>query len=245
MAALFDFMLVFTQIPRILEALPMTLALTILSFIGGLVAALPIALVKMYKVPVLRQICALFVSITRGTPVIVQLYLIYFGIPLMFKYINFYHGTSYNVKNIPSIVFALIALSLNEAAYNSETIRAALQSVARGQIEAAHSLGMTGMQTLRRVIIPQAFLVAMPPLGNSLIGLLKGTSLAFVCSLVELTARAKILAGVNYRYFESYCSLAIIYWLITLGIEYALRYTEKRLRIPDTAPPIIIGKDHL
>jgi polar amino acid transport system permease protein len=245
MANLFDFALVFTQIPRILEALPMTLALTILSFAGGLVVALPIALVKMNKIPVLRQICAIFVSITRGTPVIVQLYLIYFGIPLFLKYINFYRDTSYNVKNIPSIVFALIALALNEAAYNSETIRAALQSVARGQIEAAHSLGMTGIQTLRRVIIPQAFLIAMPPLGNSLIGLLKGTSLAFVCSLVELTARAKILAGVSYRYFEAYCSLAVIYWIITLEIELVLRYAEKRLRIPDTAPPIVIGKDHI
>ncbi|WP_010260046.1 amino acid ABC transporter permease [Treponema primitia] len=245
MAKLFDFPLVFTQIPLILEALPMTLALTILAFIGGLMVALPIAIVKMNKVPVLRQICAVFVSITRGTPVLVQLYLIYFGIPLMFKYINFYHGTNFNVRNVPSIVFALIALALNEAAYNSETIRAALQSVAKGQIEAAHSLGMTGIQTLKRVIIPQAFLIAMPPLGNSLIGLLKGTSLAFVCSLVEMTARGKILAGVNYRYFEAYCSLAIIYWVLTLAIEQGLRHAEKKLRIPDTAPPIVIGKDHI
>jgi polar amino acid transport system permease protein len=245
MTVLFDVGLVFTQIPRILEALPMTLALTILAFTGGLVTALPIALIKMNRVPVLRQICAVFVSVTRGTPVIVQLYLIYFGIPLMLKYINFYRDTQYNIKNVPSIVFALIALALNEAAYNSETIRAALQSVARGQIEAAHSLGMTGIQTLKRIIIPQAFLTAMPPLGNSLISLLKGTSLAFVCSLVELTARAKILAGVNYRYFEAYCSLAIIYWIITLAIEQILRYAEKRLRIPDTAPLIVIGKDHI
>jgi polar amino acid transport system permease protein len=245
MAKLFDLALVFTQIPRILEALPMTLALTILSFIGGLLVALPIAIIKMNRVPVLRQICAVFVSITRGTPVLVQLYLIYFGIPLMLKYINFNYGTAYNVKNIPSIVFALIALSLNEAAYNSETIRAALQSVAKGQIEAARSLGMTGLQTLRRAIVPQAFLIAMPPLGNSLIGLLKGTSLAFVCALIEITARGKILAGVNYRYFEAYCSLALIYWIITLIIEQVLRYVEKKLRIPDTAPPIVIGRDHI
>jgi polar amino acid transport system permease protein len=245
MAKLFDFALVFTQIPLILEALPMTLALTILAFVGGLVVALPIAIIKMNKVPVLRQICAVFVSITRGTPVLVQLYLIYFGIPLLFKYVNFYHGTNLNVRNVPSIVFALIALSLNEAAYNSETIRAALQSVAKGQIEASHSLGMTAIQTLRRVIIPQAFLVAMPPLGNSLISLLKGTSLAFVCSLVEMTARGKILAGVNYRYFEAYCSLAIIYWALTLLIEQGLRLAEKKLRIPDTAPSIAIGKDRI
>jgi polar amino acid transport system permease protein len=242
MAKLFDFALVFTQIPRILEALPMTLALTILSFIGGLVLALPIAVIKMNKVPVLRQICSVFVSITRGTPVLVQLYLIYFGIPLILKYINFYQGTHYSVNNIPSIVFALIALALNEAAYNSETIRAALQSVDKGQVEAAHSLGMTSVQTLKRVIVPQAFLVAMPPLGNSLISLLKGTSLAFVCSLVEITARGKILAGMNYRYFEAYCSVAIIYWVLTLVIEQVLRYTEKRLRIPDTAPDV---RDHL
>jgi polar amino acid transport system permease protein len=236
MADLFNVSLVFTQIPRILEALPVTLALTVLSLICGLIVGLGVAVVKIGDVPVLRELCRLYVSVTRGTPVIVQLYLTYFGIPLILKYINYYNGTNFNINAVPPIVFALIALSLNQGAYSSETIRAAILSVDKGQIEAAHSLGMTTAQLLRRIVIPQAFVVALPSLGNSLIALLKETSLAFVCSVVEITARGKILAGNSYRFFESYCSVAIIYWALTLLVEQGVRYAEKRLRIPETAP---------
>jgi polar amino acid transport system permease protein len=236
MADLFNAALVFTQIPRVLEALPVTLGLTVLSLICGLVIGLGVAVIKIGKIPVLRELSRFYVSVTRGTPVIVQLYLTYFGIPLILKYINYYNGTSFNINAVPPIVFALVALSLNQGAYSSETIRAAILSVDKGQIEAAHSLGMTTAQLLRRIVIPQAFIVALPSLGNSLIALLKETSLAFVCSVVDITARGKILAGASYRFFESYCSVAIIYWVLTLMVEQAVRYAERRLRIPDTAP---------
>jgi polar amino acid transport system permease protein len=246
MADLFNVSLVFTQIPRVLEALPVTLGLTVLSLICGLIVGLGVAVVRIGKIPVLRELCRLYVSITRGTPVIVQLYLTYFGIPLILKYVNYYNGTNLNINAVPPIVFALIALSLNQGAYSSETIRAAILSVDKGQIEAAHSLGMTTAQLLRRIVIPQAFIVALPSLGNSLIALLKETSLAFVCSVVDITARGKILAGNNYRFFESYCSVAIIYWALTLIVEQVVRYAEKRLRIPETAPAAVKtagGKD--
>jgi polar amino acid transport system permease protein len=236
MADLFNAALVFTQIPRVLEALPVTLGLTLLSLICGLIIGLGVAVIKIGKIPVLRELSRFYVSVTRGTPVIVQLYLTYFGIPLILKYINYYNGTSFNINAVPPIVFAMVALSLNQGAYSSETIRAAILSVDKGQIEAAHSLGMTTAQLLRRIVIPQAFIVALPSLGNSLIALLKETSLAFVCSVVDITARGKILAGASYRFFESYCSVAIIYWVLTLMVEQAVRYAERRLRIPDTAP---------
>jgi polar amino acid transport system permease protein len=236
MADLFNAALVFTQIPKVLEALPVTLWLTALSLICGLVVGLGVAVIKISRIPVLLELSRFYVSVTRGTPVIVQLYLTYFGIPLILKYFNYYNGTSLNINAAPPIVFALAALSLNQGAYSSETIRAAILSVDKGQIEAAHSLGMTTAQLLRRIVIPQAFVVALPSLGNSLIALLKETSLAFVCSVVDITARGKILAGNNYRFFESYCSVAIIYWILTLMVEQAVRYAEKRLRIPDTAP---------
>jgi polar amino acid transport system permease protein len=241
MANLFDPGLVFTQIPVLLKSLPVTLYLTLLAMIGGLALGLGVAVVKINRIPALRQICAVYVSVTRGTPVIVQLYLTYFGIPLGLKYFNYYYGTSWNVNNVPSMVFVLIALSLNQAAYSSETLRAALLSVDKGQIEAAHSLGMSGAQVLRRIIAPQAFVVALPSLGNSLIVMLKETSLAFVCSVVEITARAKIIAGNNYRFFESYCSVAIIYWLLTLLVEQLVRRAERRLRVPETPPVMPSG----
>ncbi|ASA23303.1 amino acid ABC transporter permease [Paenibacillus donghaensis] len=231
MPNIFDIELVFTLIPKLLKYLPVTLELTAISMVVGLLLGLLLAIIKMKKIPVLYQISVVFISFIRGTPVLVQLYLSYAGIPLVLKYYNYYHETSYNVNSIPSIFYVLLALSLNEAAYSSEIIRAALQSVDKGQIEAAHSLGMTYGQVLRRIILPEAFIVALPTLGNALIGLMKGTSLAFVCSVVEITAQSRILAGNNLRFFESYCSLALIYWAMTIVIEQAIALLEKRLDI--------------
>ena len=137
------------------------------------------------------------------------------------------------MNGIPPIIFAIVALGLNQSAFDSETIRAAIQSVEKGQVEAAKSLGMNGLQIFFRVLLPQAVTVAIPSLGNSLIGLVKGTSLAFTCSVVEITAQGKILAGNSYRYFEVYCSLAIIYWVITIFIERLFTYIEKKMSVPE------------
>lgn len=231
MPNIFDIELVFRLIPRLLKYLPVTLYLTAISMVFGLLLGLLLAIVRMKKTPVLYQLSTVFISFTRGTPILVQLYLSYAGIPIVLKYINYYYETSYNVNSIPALFYVLLALSLNEAAYSSEIIRGALQSVDKGQIEAAHSLGMSPWQVLRRIILPEAFVVALPTLGNALIGLMKGTSLAFVCSVVEMTAYSKILAGNNLRFFESYCALALIYWGLTIIIERIIAYMEKRLDI--------------
>ena len=233
MSKIFDWQLVFTEIPLLLKYLPVTIQLTLIALIIGWVAGLFIAIVKIHRIPVLQQLCTLFVSVVRGTPIIVQLYLTYFGIPIFLKYYNFYNGTAYNVNGIPPIIFAIVALGLNQSAFDSETIRAAIQSVEKGQVEAAKSLGMNGLQIFFRVLLPQAVTVAIPSLGNSLIGLVKGTSLAFTCSVVEITAQGKILAGNSYRYFEVYCSLAIIYWVITIFIERLFTYIEKKMSVPE------------
>ena len=238
MANLFDIKLVFTEIPDLLRYLPVTLELTAIAMLIGLSLGLIIAIIRMNKIPVLSQIAVAFVSVIRGTPIIVQLYITYFGIPIALKYINYYRGTDYNINNIPGILFAMIALGLNQSAFDSETIRSAIQSVDRGQIEAAKSMGMSGWQVLTRVIIPQAGAVALLPLGNSIIGLIKGTSLAFTCSVVEITAAGKILAGKNYRYFEVYCSLAIIYWVVTVILERFMKWLEKKISIPEEAPEV-------
>lgn len=243
MAKLFDIKLVFTEIPEIVRYLPTTISLTLVALVIGIVVGLLIAVIRINKVPVLNQFAVAFVSLLRGTPIIVQLYITYFGIPIALKYFNFYHGTDYDINGIPGFIFAMIALGLNQSAFDSETIRAAILSVDKGQIEAAKSMGMTGGQVLKRVIIPQAASVALLPLGNSLIALIKGTSLAFTCSVVEITAAGKILAGKNYRYFEVYCSLAIIYWIITFVLERILGYVEKKIAIPEQPPEYVTEGD--
>ena len=239
MENIFDIRLVFSQIPAILQYLPVTLKLAIVSMIVSMVLGLPLALIKIKRIPVLTQFSNLYISLIRGTPVLVQLYVVYFGIPLLLRYINQQHGTSYNVNGIPAIVYAFVALAINQSAYNAEILRGSLQSVDKGQIEAANALGMTYGQALRRIILPEAFLVALPALGNSFISLIKGTSLAFVASVIEMTAQGKIIAGRSYRYFEVYVSLAIIYWVITILFEQIINYAEKKLRIPEEAPTLI------
>ena len=233
MGKLFDVSLVFTSIPELLEKLPITLELAVLSMLLGLLLGLVMAIIKMKKIKVLTQITNLLISLLRGTPVIVQLYVAFFGIPMFFKAINQKFGTDLAVADIPGIAYAMVALGLNQAGFMAEIIRSALQSVDNGQIEAAHALGMTYAQALRRIILPEAIEVALPTLGNSLISIIKGTSLAFTCAVVEITAQGQIIAGRTYRYFEVYVSLAIIYWVITLIIEQGIRIIENKIRIPD------------
>lgn len=235
MAKLFDFERVFTNIPELIRYLPITLELALLSMLMGLVFGLLLAIIKMKEIPVLKQISAAFVSLIRGTPVLVQLYIVYFGVPMFFKYINQTYGANLAVANIPGFVYAVLALGLNSSAFSAEMIRSALMSVGRGQLEAASALGMTYGQALRRIIIPEAMTVALPTIGNSLISSIKGTSLAFTCSVVEITAQGRIMGGRDYRYFEVYCSLAIIYWLVTVVIEQILKFAERKLAIPEQA----------
>ena len=143
MGKLFDVSLVFSSIPELLTKLPITLELAVVSMLIGLGLGLVMAIIKMKKIRVLTQITNLLISLLRGTPVIVQLYVAFFGIPMMFKAINQQFGTNLAVANISGFVYAMIALGLNQSGFMAEIIRSALQSVDPGQIEAAHALGMT------------------------------------------------------------------------------------------------------
>lgn len=229
---LFSWRAVFDAIPKILEQLPITLGLTLGGALFGLVLALIFAIVKINRVRFLYPIQAVFVSFLRGTPILVQLMLTYYGIPLVLKALNQTYGLNWNINAIPAAVFAIVAFAFNEAAYTSETLRAAIQSVNAGEIEAAKSLGMTSVQVYQRVIIPNAAVVATPTLINTLIGLTKGTSLAFNAGIVEMFAQAQILGGRDYRYFERFISVAIIYWGVNIVIEWMGRLLEKRMAIP-------------
>ena len=229
MPKLIDFSVVLSSIPQLLNYLPVTLAIVFLSMIVGLFFALIIALVRISKIPVLSQVLTVLVSFIRGTPLLVQLYLSYYGIPICLKYWNYYNNTNYNINGIPAFVFVFIAYAINESAYNSENIRGAISSVDKGEIEAAQSLGMTNFQVLKRVIIPEALVVALPTLGNQFIGLIKGTSLAFVAGVVEMTAEGQIIAGRSFRYFEVYLALALIYWVLTIITELIISFIEKHI----------------
>lgn len=218
-------------IPSILEKLPVTLLMTLVSAFIGLTLGFLIALVKIKQVPILSQVLSVFVSFMRGTPQLVQLFLAFYGFPLVVRWLNAQMGWGIDVNGIPALLYVFVALGLNEAAYNSETFRAAILSVNKIEIEAAKSIGLTNGQTMRRIILPSALIVAIPNLGNSLISLLKGTSLAFTVTVIDIMGQARIIAGSNLRFFEAYIAVAIIYWIICILIEQLVRRLERRLNV--------------
>ncbi|KPU43295.1 L-cystine transport system permease protein TcyM [Oxobacter pfennigii] len=230
METIFDFNYMIKSVPEIIRYLPITLIISIVSMFFGLIIGLVTALIKIYKVPVLRRIASLYVSFTRGTPLLVQMYLAYYGIPKVLNYMHANYSWNLDVSNIPAIVFVYISFSLNVGAYLSETIRAAIQAIDKGQLEAAYSVGMSTYQAMKRIVLPQALLVALPNFGNTFIGLLKDTSLAFIIAVVEIMGGAKIVGARGLRFFEVYIDAALIYWLICLVVEKGVNSLEKRVR---------------
>ncbi|NLM78959.1 MAG: amino acid ABC transporter permease [Ruminococcaceae bacterium] len=226
MNQLFDFDYMFRSFPEILRQAPVTLLISVGSMAIGLVIGLITALLKIYKIPVLSWIATFYVSFTRGTPLLVQIYLSYYGIPKILAFMNI----GLNIGQVPSIVFIYVAYSLNVGAYLSESIRSAIQAIDKGQVEAAYSVGMSKVQSMFRIIIPQAVTIALPNFGNSFIGLMKDTSLAFIIGVVEIMAQAKIVGARSLRFFEVYINSAIIYWVICLIMERVLYWLEKKTR---------------
>lgn len=220
-------------IERIIPNIPVTLEISAVAAVIGIVLGFLLALFRIRKIPVLAQLATLYISFMRGTPLLVQIFLSYYGIPVILNILNYELGTTFSVNEIPSMVFVFVAFSMNEAAYMAESIRAAILSVDRKDIEAAYSIGMTGWQTMRRVILPQAMIVAIPNLGNSLISLVKSTSLAFTIGVMDMMGKAKVVAGNNMRFFEVYIGLALLYWPMCIIIEFCVHRLEKHFNILD------------
>lgn len=228
MENILDFEYMIESIPAIAKGIPVSLSISLIAFIIGIIVALAIALVRIYNVPFLKQLAVLYVSFVRGTPLLVQIFLSYYGIPLVIRVINQAYGLNWDVSFIPAIYFIYVAFSVNTSAYLSEIIRGAILAVDKGQFEACYSVGMTSGQALRRVILPQAFKVGLPNLCNHFIMLLKDTSLAFAASVPEIIGQAKIIAGRTSQFFEVYIVAALIYWAICIILEQVSLYLERR-----------------
>lgn len=230
---MFDVSLIWEYWPIVIQGLPMTLKLTGVATLVGIFFGFLIALVKINQIPVLRQVCSVYVSFIRGVPIMVLLYMSYYGLPLITMAMNESWGTNIDINTVTPFTFAAIAFILQEAAYESEVIRAALMSVDRKETEAAKSIGMTGLQTLWRITIPQALVVAVPSFGNALTSLLKGTAVAFTISVMDVMGKAKVLGGRNFHYFEAYTCAALTYWVLCIVVEFVIRRLEKRLNFYD------------
>ncbi|MGV3005026.1 amino acid ABC transporter permease [Aerococcus urinaeequi] len=220
----FDFAYMMEILPDLLGYLPITLYLTLASMAIAVIIGGLFSVVLVNKVPVLTQIIQVIMSFFRGTPPIVQLLLIYFGLPQILPIAT---GMSAETASI-------LTFSLNTAAYLAEVFRASLVSVDEGQVEAAMTVGLTYGQTLRGIILPQAVRNAIPGTGNTFVGLLKNSSLAFTIGVVELLAQGKLFASNSLKFFEAYFAVALIYWALTILYSLLQNWYEKRLAVPYT-----------
>lgn len=227
--SLLDWQYMISAIPRIAQGIPVTLAITVVAFGVGLVGGLGGALARIHRVPVLHRLVTVQISFARGTPLLVQIFLAYYGIPILLDWLDARYGWGIDISSIPAIAFMYVAFSFNVSAYLSESWRAALLAVPPGEVEAAKALGMTGGQTLRRVVLPQAAVLALPNLGNTLISLLKETSLAFAAAVPEIMGQAKISAARTSSFLEAYLVAAALYWTLCTILERVLHGIERRL----------------
>ena len=213
--------------PALLKYLPETIRLSLLSMVFSLIIALPIVILQMQKVPVLGKLCSAYVVLTRACPLVVQIYVVYFGIPVLFLYAQ-RQGLPVEMSGLQPALLGIIAMSLHFAAYISQVLRAALLAVDPGQIEAAQAMGMSWFQGFRRIVLPQAFCFALPPLCSQFLSIIKSTSILFVISVQELMAGGIIEAAQTYRYLEVYLVIAAIYWVICFVVEKVLGAVSAR-----------------
>mgnify|MGYP000870718731 CR=1 FL=1 len=216
----FDIKFALKLLPLMLKYLSVTLYMAIIAIAVGLVLAFFIALIIHAKLPVVQRFFKIYISFFRGTPLIAQLFCVYFGVlPLLPSF----------ALNVTSTQAAIIVMSLNTSAYMAEALRGALSSIDKGQMEASLSVGMTYMQAMRRIILPQAFRVAVPALGNSFINTVKDTALTYSIGVKEIMAVAQLEATARYRYLEAFIDILIFYWLITSILGAEQKRLEKRL----------------
>ncbi len=214
-----DFEYMAGLVPVILRYVPLTLGMAVVAMAIALVLSAVLAVVRVLKVPVLDRIVAVFISFFRGTPLLVQLFLFYYGLPQVIA----------AFRNIDGVTAAVTGLTLHFSAYMAESIRGAILGIDRSQWEAGQSVGMTQLQLMRRIILPQAARVAAPTLLNYFIDMIKSTSLAFTLGVTEMMGAAQKEAAGSFRYLEAFLVVACMYWAIVETLSFVQRRLEARL----------------
>lgn len=194
----------------------MTVGLSAAAVFIGLIAGIVLTFLRQSKFRLVQMICNGFVAAVRGTPLILQLFLVYYGMTQM-----------------PMLVAAIIALSLNSSAYISEILRAGIESIDKGQTEAARSLGLSGVKTMRLVILPQAFKNILPALGNEFIVLIKESAIVSVIGVHDLMYNADTIRGLTFKTYEPLIAVAIIYFVLTYSLSKGIGRLERGLKLSD------------
>lgn len=225
----FDYVFFLHELWVAVTYIPLTLQLAVIPLLFGLVVGTLLAICRIQNVPVVSTLIKIYVLIFRSMPMVLMILILYFAFMYGFDAVAELLKLKIRSGNVPSIVLAYIILCIVSVAFMAESIRTALQSVHKGQLEAAHSVGMNTSTIYQRVIIPQALPVAIPILGNTFIGMTKGTALVYLVGVTDLITGVKIEANASYRYLEAYIAIAIIYWLLCIAIEQGIRLLSHKV----------------
>lgn len=216
----FDWSVIWPAMPALLEGAKMTLIISIIGLVGGLIIGLVAGFARAYGGWISNHIALVFIEIIRGTPIVVQVMFIYFALPMAFPDLR-----------IDPVTAAVVTIMINSGAYIAEITRGAVLSINKGFREAGLALGLSSRETLRYVIMPLALRRMLPPLGNQWIVSIKDTSLFIVIGVAELTRQGQEIIAGNFRALEIWSAVAIIYLVITLVLSFVLRRIEKRVKI--------------
>jgi L-cystine transport system permease protein len=220
---LFSWERFFHNIPIILKYFPVTFKIVVVAEVFGILLALIIAVVRINKIPLASWIFAFFVSFMRGTPLLLQIFLVYYGLPELFKTVlGFDVGTVWS-----RLTFVYIAFALNQGAFLSENFRTSILAIPKNQMEAGLSVGLTRLATLHRIILPQAARIALPALGVDLVFSFQGTSIAYLVGVIDMVGRARAIGASSGHMLESYVFIAIVFIIISLLIKFAFDMLEK------------------
>ena len=227
----FDVSFLIFEIGIAIKYIPVVLLLSVVPLIIGLLLGTGIALIRLFKIHPFDKMFTVFVIFLRGVPLVLQLTILYLAVSLSIDSFSQTLGLHLTSKDLSYTLIAVVGLSINATVYLSEVMRTALQSVPAGQYEAAYSVGMTSGQMLRRIIIPQALPVAIPLIGSNFIGLIKGSAIASLISVVEIINATLYEASGNYKFLEAYVAAAIIYWLLCILVERLVAFLEGRVGV--------------
>jgi len=206
-------------LPEFYQGMLITIELTVVGLLMGFALGLPAALSRVYGGKLLRWLAIGYIELFRGTPLLVQLFLIYFGLP------------DFGIT-LSRMTAAFLALGLNSGAYQAEYFRSAIQAIGRDQMMAARALGMTRLQTIFHIILPQALRLVIPAWSNEPVSLLKTTAIAFLIAVPDLMTKAKLISSRTYDPIGTYLAVAVIYLLLVFILSEGLKFLERRLRIP-------------
>ncbi|MGQ9003509.1 sulfur-containing amino acid ABC transporter permease TcyL [Bacillus subtilis] len=220
----FDMNMIGDFVPTLTAYLPVTLYILTLSLLFGFVLGLFLALPRIYNIPIVNQLAKVYISFFRGTPIMVQLFIVFYGIPALTGLIGI------DTSKMDPFYAAVATYALSNAAAAAEIIRAGVGSVDKGQTEAAYSIGLSGSQAFRRIVLPQALVQAFPNMGNMVISSLKDTSLAFSIGVMDMSGRAQTLITSSNHSLEVYIALSIVYYAVAILFEWFFRVAEKRIK---------------